>query len=361
MTALTFPAHSIDLAALHARIDEALWDFLDAKTTYADTHGLPEEIPHCLRDFLDAGGKRLRPLLCVLGWHAADGHGELGPVVRMAASLELFHAFCLIHDDVMDGSDTRRGHPTVHRAFTTRICNRHPSAAADHLGTHAAILIGDLTQAWSDELLHTAGLTPGQLTAVLPVIDRMRSEVMYGQYLDLLAPLAPVTDLHTALRVVRYKTAKYTCERPLQTGAVLAGANEPLLEALSSFALPLGEAFQLRDDLLGVFGNPNLTGKPVLDDLREGKRTVLLTLAAQHATPPQRAVLDSLVGDRNLDEDGAARIRTLLEATRARATVENMITARYEQALTALESAPISPVVAVALRRIAALAVERTL
>ncbi|MCD9193436.1 polyprenyl synthetase family protein [Streptomyces albireticuli] len=357
MTTPFLAAQPLDLNTARHQIDTVLDDFLTAKTRTAAARGLPEEVPQALRDFLHAGGKRLRPLLCVVGWHAAGGTGDIAPAIRAAAALELFHAFALIHDDVMDHSATRRGAPTVHRA----LAGRHPETGGHNtawLGVCGAVLVGDVALAWSDELLHSAH-PPRRHAALRHVIDQMREEVVYGQYLDLLSPLRPAEDLDAALKVIRYKTAKYTVERPLHTGAALAGAGSALRADLSRFALPLGEAFQLRDDLLGTFGDPARTGKPVLDDLREGKHTVLLALATRCATTTQHALLHTMVGDPALDESGAARICEVLEATGARATVETMIATRYEQALAALENTPYPPAVTLALRRIAALATER--
>ncbi|WP_327358063.1 polyprenyl synthetase family protein [Streptomyces sp. NBC_01304] len=353
MTTPSLHAQTVDLATLQSRVDRVLHDFLATKTHGAEDRSLPVDVPVVLRDFLAAGGKRLRPLLCVLGWHAAGGQGDDTAVVQTAAALEMFHAFCLIHDDIMDNSDTRRGRPTVHR----QVALRH---GHDHLGTSAAILIGDMALAWSDELLHSTGHPSHRLAALRRVIDVMRQEVIYGQYLDLMTPLGPITDHEAALQVIRFKTAKYTVERPLHCGATLADAGPDLHTALSRYALPLGEAFQLRDDLLGVYGRPDDTGKPVLDDLREGKHTVLLALAAQRADTTQRKLLDTLVGTEDLDHDGAARIRTVLDATGARATVEDMIATRYASALAALDAVPCPPPATAALQHIADRLVERT-
>ncbi|MFD7031367.1 polyprenyl synthetase family protein [Streptomyces sp. NPDC059917] len=346
-------------ATVRAQVTAVVDRFLADKARIAAEWGMPGEVTQCLRDFMASGGKRLRSLLCVTGWQAAGAQGDLDPVVRVAASLEMFHAFCLIHDDIMDESDSRRGAPTIHRRLAVRYGDDRGGPAAERAGAGAAILIGDLALAWSDELLHTAGLTPRQFGAVLPLIDVMRSEVVYGQYLDVTASGRPAPGVARALKTARYKTAKYTVERPLHIGAALAGADGALLAALSRFALPLGEAFQLRDDLLGVFGAPATTGKPVLDDLRGGRHTVLLALAAQRADAAQRNLLDRLVGSPDLDPDGAARVRRVLEATGARATVEAMIGARHGRALAALEDVPLAPCSLAALRRIAAAAVER--
>ncbi|MEU4955281.1 polyprenyl synthetase family protein [Streptomyces lavendulae] len=349
------PVPELDLPGIRHAVDARLDAFLTGKKHQAAGQRLPAEVPSVLVDFLFAGGKRLRPLLCVCGWYAGGGHGDETGVIQAAAALEMFHAFALIHDDLMDHSATRRGHPTVHRTLAAH------HGGNQRLGASSAVLIGDLALTWSDELLHTAPLTPAQLTAVLPVIDTMRTEVMYGQYLDLIAAGHPTDgDTTIPLKIIRYKTAKYTIERPLHTGATLAGAPHTALAALSKFALPLGEAFQLRDDLLGVFGDPGVTGKPALDDLRDGKHTVLITLALQRAAPTQRAVLHALIGSRDLDEAGAARIRRILIATGARAETEHMIRTRQAQAHRALRQASLPPPAAAALRRLADSAVART-
>ncbi|GAA3920156.1 polyprenyl synthetase family protein [Streptomyces lacrimifluminis] len=308
MASVALDADPADLVSMRGHVTALLAEFLDRKARTAAAHELPSEITETLRDFLLFGGKLLRPLLCVTGWHAAGSNGGLRPVLQVAASLEMFHAFALIHDDLMDDSATRRGRPTVHRVFTARHTGGHSERAAAHFGAGAAILIGDLALAWSDELLHTAGLAPRQLACVLPHLDAMRTEVMYGQYLDLLTAGRPTADVDAALTVVRYKTAKYTLERPLHLGAALAGADRTVLGACTDYALPLGEAYQLRDDLLGVFGSPAQTGKSALDDLRDAKATVLIALALQAASPAQADRLRALIGNPRLGEDGATDV-----------------------------------------------------
>ncbi|MFE4517018.1 polyprenyl synthetase family protein [Kitasatospora sp. NPDC056783] len=353
----------VDLTGIRRTVDACLEDFLRRKLSAAADHPQPSEAfdaPEALHRFLFAGGKRLRPLLCVVGWHAATSERIHPGVYQAAAALEMFHAFALVHDDVMDRSDTRRGQPTVHRELADRLGAGLDRGEAEHLGLSTAILVGDLALCWSDELLHTAHLPARRLLAVLPVVDVMRDEVMYGQYLDVVSAGKPTGDLATPLEVIRYKTAKYTVERPLHTGAVLAGADSAVLDACTDFAMPLGEAFQLRDDLLGVFGDPARTGKSRLDDLREGKHTVLLALAFRRAGPGQRETLDTLVGDPGLTEDDAARVREVLTATGARDTVEQMIRTRHEHARRALDDAPFRADAVSALRRISDSAEART-
>ncbi|GAA4888632.1 polyprenyl synthetase family protein [Streptomyces coeruleoprunus] len=349
-------AQALDLSAIRRRIETVLTDFLHRPSSVPAQRGRgSDELSQALADFVLAPGKRIRPVLCVLGWYAAGGADD-ETVWRTAASLEIFHAFALIHDDIIDASETRRGRPSAHRAFATRHADRPD---ADAYGTHAALLLGDLALARSDALLHAAGLNTRQRDTVLPLIDTMRTEVLLGQHMDLTATGRPSDDVERALTIARYKTAKYTVERPLQVGATLAGAGPDLLDVCSAYALPLGEAFQLRDDLLGTFGDPAQTGKPVLEDLRSGKATVLVAVAMQLADAERRRTLVSLVGRPDLDEDGAALVRRILRHTGAEETVERMITTRYNAALSALDADVLAPQSADALRSIAARAVVR--
>ncbi|MFD6879981.1 MULTISPECIES: polyprenyl synthetase family protein [unclassified Streptomyces] len=348
---------TVDLVGVRRRIDACLAAFLDRKAGEAAAGGLPREVVEALRGLLAAGGKRVRPLLCVVGWHAAGGWSGEESAVAAAASLEMFHAAALIHDDIMDDSATRRGKPTVHRALTDYHCGHRD---AGRLGVHAAILMGDLALSWSAELLHTAGLEPSRLLAALPVVDAMRGEIIYGQYLDVVATGHPSGDVEGALEIVRLKTARYTVQRPLQLGAVLAGAGTATLEALTAYAMPVGESFQLRDDLLGVFGDPRRSGKSCLEDLRAGKHTVLLAVALTRAGDSERRELLSLVGHAGLDENGATRVRALLETTGARDIVEDLIALRRRQALDALDKAAFPARADAALRHITDNATHRT-
>ncbi|MFD9593709.1 polyprenyl synthetase family protein [Kitasatospora sp. NPDC059973] len=353
-------ALTLDLPGIRQDVDAVLEEFLRHKVTAAVDSRLPDEVPRALGDFVFASGKRLRPLLCVIGWHTAQDYDAPATVIRAAAALEMFHTFALIHDDLMDRSDTRRGRPTVHRALADRHRASGAPGDSDRVGTGAAILVGDLALAWSDELLHTARLSPSRLAAVLPVIDTMRTELMYGQYLDLVTAGQFTADVGAALRVVRLKTAKYTCERPLHIGALLGGAGPAVLAACTAFATPLGEAFQLRDDLLGAFGSVGRTGKSASDDFRGGKQTVLVALALQRADASQRRMLQKLIGNPDLDDDGAADVREILTATGARQEVEQMIRVRFEQALQALDKAPFTPSATAALRKLAHTTTDRT-
>jgi geranylgeranyl diphosphate synthase type I len=282
-----------------------------------------------------SGGKRLRALFCSAGFRAVrdpSGPEEATGLLRAAAALELLHASALVHDDLMDASDTRRGSPSVHRAFE----RRHRAAGwrgdPEQYGAAAAVLLGDLLLCWSDERLRTCGLAAPVVIEALTLFDATRSEVIAGQFLDVSVQARGDADVAQAMRVLRYKSAKYSVERPLQVGAALAGAGPATLAALSAYGVPLGEAFQLRDDLLGVFGDPRVTGKPAGDDLTEGKRTVLVALALQGSPDVDTRRLDEALG-RPLDAVQVAELQQLIERSGAVAEVRARLEALADAAV----------------------------
>jgi geranylgeranyl diphosphate synthase type I len=295
------------------------------------------------------GGKRLRPAFCYWGWRGAGGP-DLEQVVTAAAALEFFQAAALIHDDVMDDSDTRRGMPAAHRRFATLHRGSGWTGDGERFGLAGAVLAGDLCLVWSDELFTASGLDAAAMGRGRRVFDRMRTELMGGQYLDMLeqavAGAQPAGEeradaVDRARRVIRYKSAKYTIEQPLLIGGTLAGAPAELLAAYSAYGLPLGEAFQLRDDVLGVFGDPAQTGKPAGDDLREGKRTVLIAKALDRATPAQASLVRSLLGDPGLDATGVDALRDVIVSTGALAAVEHLVDSLVGQCRAALAAADV--------------------
>jgi geranylgeranyl diphosphate synthase type I len=304
------------------------------------------------------GGKRLRPAFCYWGWRAAGGP-DCPQIYTAAAALELLHASALVHDDVMDASDTRRGRPAVHRQFASRLAQAGFGDGADAFGAGAAILIGDVLLSWTDELYHSSGLPPEVLQRGQPVLDAMRTEVAAGQYLDLVNQVTRTDSVESAMRVVRYKTAKYTIERPLHLGAAMAGAGEAVAAVCTDYGIPLGTAFQLRDDILGIFGDPAITGKPVTGDISEGKRTVLMALATERANSAQLRVLDRYVGDRRLTEAGAAEVRAVITDTGALDECETLIDASVKEATAALDGALITEEAREALTELAVLSTAR--
>jgi geranylgeranyl diphosphate synthase, type I len=287
-----------------------------------------------LRSLVAAGGKRLRPAFCFWAFVGAGGDPDDPRVVDVAAGLELLHAFALVHDDVMDGSTLRRGQPAVHTQFADAHDRAGRRGEARRFGEGVAILVGDFAFVYADMLFSAAP------TGARPVFDELRLELCVGQFLDLAAAAEGSRDRARAELIERYKSGKYTVERPLDLGAALAGRLEELAAPLSAYGVPTGQAFQLRDDLLDVFGDPARTGKPLGDDLREGKVTPLLA-AALDVDPGFGADLDRWRAG-PLDDTALAQVRARLIATGAVAEVERTIAALVDEALTALDGGPVT-------------------
>ncbi|MBY8872064.1 polyprenyl synthetase family protein [Micromonospora sp. PLK6-60] len=343
-------------------VDGTLADFL--ATEIAALHEIDAAMggfAATARDCVLAGGKRVRPTFAYWGWRGVVGGDEpLPPVLPALAALELLHTFALVHDDVMDASDTRRGLPTAHRAAAARHRAAGHTGDPERYGEAVAVLIGDLCMVWADRLLGQAALPPARMLELRRCYDQMRVETVAGQFLDVLGEHdAANWSVDRALRVVRYKTASYTVQRPLLFGACLAGVDPdaPTVAAYTRYGLAVGEAFQLCDDLLGVYGDPATTGKPAGDDLRTGKPTALLMLARQLATPAQRRALTRAGAD--LTEPEVAGLAELVADTGAVDRIDRMIDDRVAEALAALESASIDETARTALTGLAAAATRR--
>ncbi|MDQ0924042.1 geranylgeranyl diphosphate synthase type I [Pseudarthrobacter sp. W1I19] len=313
---------------------------------------------------LVTGGKRLRALMCYWGWRGAGGESSAQQVVTAGAALELFQAAALIHDDIIDRSDTRRGGPSVHRRFSQLHGTHGWALDSERFGQAAAILTGDLCLSFSEEAFTDIGERAAAGSRARLIFNLMRAEVMAGQYLDILEEVAgPVRDragaVSRAQSIIRFKSAKYSTEHPLALGGALAGASNELLRGYSAFALPLGEAFQLRDDVLGVFGDPLTTGKPAGDDLREGKRTVLVALALDQASAAESAFIDARLGSPDLTDEDIHEIRRIIEESGALQATEVLISEFGEAAFDALETLPLDDLPKTALRRLAEATVSR--
>lgn len=345
------------LSGIASRVDSVLEALLVAESQrWADLDpALVEplgEIPRLVR----SGGKRLRPAFCHWGFIAAGGavteaEASDSRVVVAGAALELLHAQALFHDDVIDDADSRRGSPTTHRRFADRHVGDGLAGEARRFGEGVAILVGDLAGVYADRLIGNAS---GDTRAIW---DELRIEVDVGQLLDVLGSASRDRSLERAERVGRYKSAKYSIERPLHLGASLAGASETVIAALSEYGLPLGEAFQMRDDVIGVFGDPALTGKPVGGDLRESKPTPLLARAFAAASAAQRVVLER-TGAPDLADAEVADIQQVIVDTGALSDLEEAINGRLQRAVEALDdrinSAAVGP-----LTELAAFIVDR--
>ena len=293
-----------------------------------------------LSRLLLAGGKRLRPLFCHWGFVAAGGDPDDQRVIDAGAAFELLHAFALFHDDVMDGSAVRRGDRTTHLAFADRHHDGIWIGEARRFGEGVAILVGDLAFVYADQLL--GGAPP----AAWAIWNELRIELNIGQYLDIVGTARAERDDVRASTIARYKSGKYTIERPLHLGAMIAAParGAELLAALSTYGLPLGDAFQLRDDVLGTFGDERLTGKPVGEDLREGKPTPLLAMAHAASSPTQRDVLARVGTDElSLDPDGVAAVQQVIVETGALAALERRIARLTTEAIEGIRVAPIAP------------------
>ncbi|MGH3950362.1 MAG: polyprenyl synthetase family protein [Pseudonocardiaceae bacterium] len=304
------------------------------------------EAMDALSGFVLGGGKRLRPTFAWWAWRGAGGPAtgaEAAGALHAVAALELIQACALIHDDLMDDSDSRRGFPTVHVAFAKRHAEGGWHGESARFGLAASVLIGDVALAWADDMFAATPLPAATLAAARPAWRAMRTEVLAGQYLDVHTQASGNASADAAMRVNELKTAAYTVQRPLHIGAALAGADDSTVAALLSFGKDIGIAFQLRDDLLGVFGDPEVTGKPAGDDLREGKRTLLVAQGLQRAhargsAAAERAIAEA-IGDPALSDGRLAQAREALVEVGAVEDVEDRISALTDTALTALRGA----------------------
>jgi geranylgeranyl diphosphate synthase type I len=327
------------LATIAARVDERLRTLLTSeRERWAELDEILARPAEEVARLVMSGGKRLRPAFCFWGFVGAGGDPAEQIAIDAGGAFELMHAFALFHDDVMDDADTRRGEPTIHALATTEHAQAGWAGESRRFGEGVAILVGDLAFVYADQLLVDAPQAAWKLW------NELRIELNIGQYLDIVGSVTRERDVARAERISRYKSGKYTIERPLHLGAALAAPDhiDDLLPALSDYGLPLGDAFQMRDDVMGAFGDAEVTGKPVGGDLREGKPTPLLARAVARADAAQQVVL-ARVGDTAMDDATVAAIQTVIVDTGALADLEVTITRLTDDAVAAIERAPIDP------------------
>jgi geranylgeranyl diphosphate synthase type I len=335
------------LTAVAAPVEARLQTILESERSRWVAVDPDLEAPlNVLTRFVVNGGKRLRPAFCHWAFVGAGGMADDPAIIDTGAAFELLHAFALVHDDIMDGSSTRRGEPTVHIMFDAEHSSNQWNGESRRFGEGVAILVGDLAEVYADRLMSNAP------RAAFEIWNELKIELNIGQFLDVLGAARGEVNLATARRIVRYKSGKYTIERPLHVGAALAGCLKELQTPLSRYGEPLGEAFQLRDDILGTFGDSARTGKPVGDDLREGKPTPILAIALDRATQPQRDIL-SRVGSIDLAPDDILAIQSVFTDTGALTEVEASITQLTDQAISALDDAALTSEALSALRELA--------
>ena len=343
---------------LREAINASLTNFVDRENEYLRT--IASElypVADALKNFLIDSGKRFRPLFAAAGFVGSGGILD-AVSINALASIELVHVCALIHDDVMDGSDTRRGAPSIHRLFEKLHRTESLKGSPEQFGVASAILLGDLALVWASKALHESGMDSQSILRALPLYDEMRVELMAGQYLDVYEQALASESIERSLKVARFKSGKYSIERPLHFGASLASGSN--LAAYTGYGIPLGEAFQLRDDLLGVFGDPAQTGKPAGDDLREGKRTVLIAATLQRANPAEKDRVNALLGKPDLVLSEVEEIRTIITSSGAADFVENMITELTADALAAIEIGTITSDAKAFLVHMAAVATKRS-
>lgn len=339
-------AEALELSQTYtAEVARLLEEFLAAKSVeVGQITTSAVEIVNAITS-LTKGGKRLRPLFAFWGFLGAGGTKDSTDIVRLGVALELFQAAALIHDDIIDNSDTRRGQPSVHKRFEAQHQKLGLAGSAAAYGSASAILAGDLCLSLSEECFSEIENLPKEARVIF---NRMRTQVMAGQYLDVLEESAgpsydPTEAVKRARTIVRFKSAKYSTENPFLLGGALAGANGELLESYSAFALPLGEAFQLRDDVLGVFGDAEVTGKPTGGDLLEGKRTELIAHALLLSTDEEREFIQSRLGAVDMSAEEVSCLSNILRDSGALKATENSISELSDQSRRALKELPISP------------------
>lgn len=337
------------LSAVPTAVDAQLKEYLSrSQEEFSHIGSLVGGAITVLRDFIVNGGKRVRPTFAWAGIRAAlEGGGGSSPaagidqaaILNALSAFEFIQACALIHDDIIDRSDTRRGFPTAHRTFESKHRERDWLGSSEHYGISQAILIGDLAFAWADDLYNGSGLSAAALQRARPAWRAMRTEVIAGQILDIALEANGSEDVADSFAVIKYKTASYTVARPLHIGAALAGANVQTQTMLRNVGQDIGEAFQLRDDQLGVFGDPEVTGKPSGDDLRTGKRTTLINEALQRGDESQVAALREGLGKgEESAEAEIERLRDIIYDTGAQAEVEKLIEARTQRAIESLRA-----------------------
>jgi geranylgeranyl diphosphate synthase, type I len=362
---------SVDAAApsaveLASAVTDQLREYLrDRRSDAAYIGSDYAELTAALEEFVLRGGKRLRPLFAYWGWRAVvDPSAD--PVdpskLRLFSALELLHACALVHDDVIDASATRRGLPTVHRLFADKHRRSNWHGSSEQFGVSAAILLGDLALVWADDIVATADLPADAHQRVRRVWSAIRTEVLGGQYLDIVAESSGAESVASAMTVNIYKTASYTISRPLQFGAATAADRPDVLAAFHELGTNLGVAFQLRDDVLGVFGDPAVTGKPSGDDLRSGKRTVLLAEAvelAEKVDPVAAKLLRTSIGA-ELSDAQVKELCLVIESVGALAAVEDRIDSLTRRSLEILNAAAIDVRAKIGLTELARLAANRS-
>jgi geranylgeranyl diphosphate synthase type I len=330
------------LVSFRDRLEADLMAWVEAKRQATGAElAEADELTGVLSEFLLRDGKRLRPALVYYGYRACGGDSE--PVVMpVAMAVELLHTYLLVHDDIMDHAETRRGEPAVHVLFGDLHRDRGWQGDSSHFGTSVGILLGDLAESYAVELYSSSEMSEAVRAEVRKCFSTMCQEVIVGQYLEMTAGYRNDLTEEELLRILQMKSGRYSVERPVQLGALLAGAPKETLDALTRYGARLGEAFQLQDDLLGMFGDVQTVGKPVGEDLVEGKYTVLIHTALEKLAPTDRATVERALGNADVGEEEVREVQRLIESVGARQRVVEMIETRMQAAAEALAVAGVT-------------------
>jgi len=330
------------LAALRRRIESALHGILDSQVQFSASYGpLGQEMARNIRSYVLAGGKRIRGTLVLEGYRVITDEPAPDSVLPLAVAMELLHAFLLMHDDIIDQDELRRGQPTFHERYRRQLSETYPGRSVANVAEAMAIMAGDLLCGLAQDLLVELDVASERRRAVQHLFNRLIADTGYGEILDVLGAIDPTQDEASMLMMYRLKTARYSFEGPLLLGATVAGASQPQHDALSAFGIPLGVAFQLQDDLIGMFGTEAAIGKPVGSDLKEGKRTPLMLHALAHTNGEQHTFLERTLGQASITGDDVCRVASILVESGSRSYIEQMADTLVNASLDALTHAPL--------------------
>jgi geranylgeranyl diphosphate synthase type I len=303
------------LVDLKSKIDKEIELFFDCKIKQVKDQKKPDELLEMvenLRDFVLRSGKRIRPILFYCGYVIAGGKDK-EKILRAASSIELIHSFLLIHDDIIDQDDFRHGGLSMHCEYRKKCKNED----SKHFEISMAIIVGDLAYSFGCEVLSELDLSPDLKIKAINKINQIISNTAAGEAADVVLSVNSDFGVDKIIEMQKYKTAKYTIEGPLHLGAVLAGADNEFLKSLSRFAIPLGVAFQIQDDIIGIFGDEKKIGKPVGSDIIEGKKTLLVAKALEVANEKQKNIILSALGNKEINFDDIEDVRKIIKETKS--------------------------------------------
>jgi len=297
------------------RIDKELEHFFNQKLIKAkDIDPSSVEMIELLKEYQLRDGKRIRAAMIYYGYRCFSNK-DIGQILKASMAIELIQSYLLIHDDIIDQDDKRRNGPTMHCAYKKLAQKRYKKIDSDHFGISFAILAGDILCAFANEILTNLYIREKYKVNAIRRLNHVIHQVIYGEALDILTSYQEKLTKKDLEKVHYLKTATYTFEGPLHIGALLAGANKKQLESLSSYAIPLGKAFQIQDDILGMFGDEKKLGKPVGSDIKEGKRTLLIIKALESSTKKQKILIENVLGKKNITPKQLSMVRKIIKDT----------------------------------------------